>query len=93
MTTSSQEDQVTANKKASHEALTECLLKQFYFCGGGVGLGAAYGIKRRAGAMPMVIGGLAGTAADFIYGYTVACKDEAQNYEKSKSSSSGPPLL
>mmetsp|Transcript_22964 Transcript_22964/g.32074 ORF Transcript_22964/g.32074 Transcript_22964/m.32074 type:complete len:92 (-) Transcript_22964:69-344(-) len=90
----SQEDQqAPTDPKTSQEALTECLLKQFYFCGGGVGLGAAYGIRKRVGAMPMVVGGLAGTAADFIYGYTVACKEQAQNYEKSRSSSSPPPPL
>ena len=58
------------------------LLSQYRFCTGGVGLGVAYGIRYKKGALPMVAGGVAGTVADLIYGYTVACKQQAEEYRK-----------
>jgi len=58
------------------------LLSQYRFCTAGVGLGAAYGIRSKTGIMPMVAGGVAGTLADLVYGYTVACVDEVEQYRK-----------
>ena len=58
-------------------------MSQYRFCAGGVGLGAAYGIKYSKGVVPMALSGIAGTAADMIYGYMVACSKEREEYNKS----------
>mmetsp|Transcript_28645 Transcript_28645/g.41813 ORF Transcript_28645/g.41813 Transcript_28645/m.41813 type:complete len:114 (-) Transcript_28645:603-944(-) len=67
------------------EALTECLLSQYQFCAGGVGLGAAYGIKYAKGPIPMVIGGITGTVGDLIYGSMVACATQVDTYRADRS--------
>jgi len=62
--------------------LLRSLLSQYRFCVGGVGVGAAYGMKYPTGRfgryVPFVIGGVAGTIADVAYGYTVACVKEVE---------------
>jgi len=65
------------------EALSKCLLSQYSFCAGGVGLGAAYGIKYSKGVVPMAVSGVVGTMADMAYGYIVACSKEVEIYNKS----------
>mmetsp|Transcript_5437 Transcript_5437/g.6949 ORF Transcript_5437/g.6949 Transcript_5437/m.6949 type:complete len:87 (-) Transcript_5437:286-546(-) len=67
------------------EALTNCLLSQYRFCAGGVGLGAAYGIKYSKGPLPMVTAGVMGTFGDLVYGYVKACKKEVEDYDNGKS--------
>ena len=61
------------------------LLSQYKFCVAGVGLGAAYGIRMKKGPAPMIVAGLAGSFADIIYGYTIACQDEVQAYKNRRS--------
>ena len=56
------------------------LLSQYQFCVGGVGLGAAYAIKKSKGPMPMMMAGVAGTFADLVYGYVVACSKQVETY-------------
>ena len=51
----------------------------------GIGLGAAYGVRLKKGAAPMIVAGLGGSLADIIYGYTVACQDEVQAYNNHQS--------
>jgi len=63
------------------EALSKCLLSQYSFCAGGVGLGAAYGIRYSKGVVPMAVSGVVGTMADMIYGYVVACSKEVEAYQ------------
>lgn len=63
------------------------LLSQYRFCAVGVGLGAAHGIKYGKGVVPMVMAGVAGSFADLVYGYTVACSKEAQQYNASTKDS------
>eukprot|EP00551_Chaetoceros_affinis_P006586 CAMPEP_0203666130 /NCGR_PEP_ID=MMETSP0090-20130426/3215_1 /ASSEMBLY_ACC=CAM_ASM_001088 /TAXON_ID=426623 /ORGANISM="Chaetoceros affinis, Strain CCMP159" /LENGTH=85 /DNA_ID=CAMNT_0050529915 /DNA_START=53 /DNA_END=310 /DNA_ORIENTATION=- len=69
-------------QQSASEALTNCILSQYRFCAGGVGLGAAYAIKYSKGPMPMAMAGVAGTVGDLIYGYYEACKIEADRYER-----------
>jgi hypothetical protein len=71
------------NNVSESEALTNCLLSQWKFCAGGVGLGAAYAIKKSKGPIPMVAAGVAGTLGDLMYGYFVACSEEGKLYESS----------
>lgn len=66
------------------EALTECLLSQYKFFAAGVGLGGFYAIRKSKGIPVMVAAGVAGSVADMIYGYTVACKEESERYKSSK---------
>jgi hypothetical protein len=58
------------------------LLSQYQFCVGGIVSGAAYGIKFPTGRFgrytPFLVGGIAGTMADLIYGYNVACIKEVE---------------
>jgi hypothetical protein len=58
------------------------LLSQWRFCAGGIGLGAAYAIKKSKGPLPMVAAGVGGTVFDLFYGYFEACSKEATEYEK-----------
>ena len=51
-------------------------------CAAGALLGGAYGIKKSKGIAPMVVGGFAGTVADFAYGFTVDCQEDAQLWLK-----------
>lgn len=69
------------------EALSNCLLSQYAFCAGGVLGGAAYGIKAKKGLLPMVAAGVAGSVADLVYGYVVACEKEAKIYQDSSAKS------
>mmetsp|Transcript_34380 Transcript_34380/g.79361 ORF Transcript_34380/g.79361 Transcript_34380/m.79361 type:complete len:87 (+) Transcript_34380:127-387(+) len=62
------------------EVLANCLLSQYRFCMAGVGIGVAHGIRSKKGAMPMVVGGLLGSVADLFYGYSVACKNQVEDY-------------
>lgn len=48
-----------------------------------MGLGAAYGIKYSKGIVPMAVTGIAGTAADMLYGYITACSKEVEAYNNS----------
>jgi hypothetical protein len=56
---------------------TFSLLSQYQFCVGGTISGAVYGIKFPAGRFgrytPFLVGGIAGSVADLMYGYNVAC--------------------
>jgi hypothetical protein len=49
---------------------------------GGIVSGVAYGIKFPTGRFgrytPFLVGGIAGTMADLIYGYNVACIKEVE---------------
>jgi len=51
-------------------------LSQYKFFVGGVGAGAMAGIQLKKGVGPMIVGGVAGSTADLMYGYIVACKDK-----------------
>jgi hypothetical protein len=57
----------------SNEDFSNCLLSQYRLCISGLGLGTAYGLKYSKGKLPMVVGGVAGSLGDFLYGYYVAC--------------------
>jgi len=70
------------------EALTQCLLSQYKFFAAGVGLGGLYAVRSKKGLPVMAAAGVAGSVADMIYGYTVACKEEADRYKRASSSSS-----
>jgi len=55
------------------------LLDQFPFFLGGAGLGTAYALKTKSGnIMPLLIGGMAGSVADLVYGYTVKCVNQVE---------------
>ena len=65
------------------------MLSQFRFCAAGVGLGTAYTLQRKhVGAtkgtsfLPMVAGGALGSLADLYYGYTVACIEEKERFQR-----------
>ena len=53
----------------------------------GVGLGTAYAVQTKGtkgyGLLPMVAGGIAGSVADLVYGYTVSCISERERYHNS----------
>jgi len=68
---------------ATYNWYPSSLLSQYSFCAGGVGLGAAYGIKYSKGVVPMAVSGVVGTMADMAYGYIVACSKEVEIYNKS----------
>jgi hypothetical protein len=65
-------------------SLLHSLLSQYRFCAGGVGLGAAYAIRMKKGAMPMVVAGAVGSVADLVYGYSVACFQQVQDYREAE---------
>jgi hypothetical protein len=53
------------------------LLSQYQFCVGGTISGVLYGMKFPTGRFgrytPFLVGGIAGSLADLMYGYNVAC--------------------
>jgi hypothetical protein len=53
------------------------LLSQYQFCAGGTISGVLYGMKFPTGRLgrytPFLVGGIAGSLADLMYGYNVAC--------------------
>mmetsp|Transcript_33985 Transcript_33985/g.38676 ORF Transcript_33985/g.38676 Transcript_33985/m.38676 type:complete len:91 (-) Transcript_33985:1024-1296(-) len=75
-------NKISSSEEDESNALANCLLSQFWFFGGGVGLGLAGSLKLKKGPAPMIIGGVAGSLADLIYGYTVACKEHTSTNKK-----------
>mmetsp|Transcript_7054 Transcript_7054/g.10120 ORF Transcript_7054/g.10120 Transcript_7054/m.10120 type:complete len:87 (-) Transcript_7054:235-495(-) len=67
------------------ENLANCILSQYQFCAAGVGLGAAYGMGQKRGIAPMIVSGVAGSIADLIYGYTIACQNEVRAFHDQES--------
>mmetsp|Transcript_8694 Transcript_8694/g.23491 ORF Transcript_8694/g.23491 Transcript_8694/m.23491 type:complete len:95 (-) Transcript_8694:12-296(-) len=57
------------------EKLTQCLLGQYRFCVGAVGLGTAYSLRYKKGLIPMIAAGAVGTTADMAYGYFIECAE------------------
>eukprot|EP00590_Aulacoseira_subarctica_P006797 CAMPEP_0172415004 /NCGR_PEP_ID=MMETSP1064-20121228/1571_1 /TAXON_ID=202472 /ORGANISM="Aulacoseira subarctica , Strain CCAP 1002/5" /LENGTH=94 /DNA_ID=CAMNT_0013151895 /DNA_START=16 /DNA_END=300 /DNA_ORIENTATION=+ len=70
--------------------LSECLLSQYQFCVGGTLAGAAYGVKFPTGRIgrygPFILGGVAGTLADIVYAYNVACVKEVEAERQAQQS-------
>eukprot|EP00547_Thalassionema_nitzschioides_P006442 CAMPEP_0194203140 /NCGR_PEP_ID=MMETSP0156-20130528/3002_1 /TAXON_ID=33649 /ORGANISM="Thalassionema nitzschioides, Strain L26-B" /LENGTH=72 /DNA_ID=CAMNT_0038928831 /DNA_START=69 /DNA_END=287 /DNA_ORIENTATION=+ len=62
--------------KDDEESLADCLLSQYKFFVGGIGVGAMSGIHLKKGIAPMIVGGVAGSMTDLMYGYMVACKEK-----------------
>ena len=60
------------------------LFSQYRFCLAAALMGGAFGLKYKKGAMPLFVAGAAGTAADFVYGYSVACAKERDTYNEEK---------
>jgi hypothetical protein len=60
------------------------LFSQYRFCLSAGLMGGAYGIKYKKGAMPLFVAGAAGTAVDFVYGYTVVCAKERDIHKAEK---------
>lgn len=71
-------------KESPAEALANCLLAQYKLCASGLAIGVAYSLKTKKGIIPVVGLGVAGTMADLVYGYTVECKRQVQEYDNSK---------
>mmetsp|Transcript_8917 Transcript_8917/g.16230 ORF Transcript_8917/g.16230 Transcript_8917/m.16230 type:complete len:80 (+) Transcript_8917:195-434(+) len=61
-------------------ALSQCLLSQYRLCAAGLGLGAAYTIKYKKGALPFVVGGVIGSASDLVYGLLKECSEEFKEF-------------
>lgn len=65
---------------------TTSLLDQFPFFVGGAGLGTAYALYgKRGNIMPLLVGGMVGSVADLVYGYTVKCVTQVNATKQSKS--------
>ena len=61
------------------------LLSQFPFFLGGASLGTAYAVRSKTkNYMPLLVGGMAGTVADLVYGYTVKCINEVEATQRRK---------
>mmetsp|Transcript_19581 Transcript_19581/g.25359 ORF Transcript_19581/g.25359 Transcript_19581/m.25359 type:complete len:84 (-) Transcript_19581:278-529(-) len=71
---------------SSSTALSKCLLSQYIYTCAGLGFATAYSLKSKRGYAPLIIGGLAGTATDFLYGYFIGCAKEVERYKADERS-------
>ncbi|KAL7561537.1 hypothetical protein ACA910_022691 [Epithemia clementina (nom. ined.)] len=75
----------TKGKKAGKE-LSECMLSQFRFTVGAVVGTTGYALMTRPknGLGLLLVVGSVGSMCDLVYGYTVACKSQAKEWEKER---------
>lgn len=71
------ETPIDSHKKEADEKLSKCMLSQVGFCIAGVAAGVGLGYTKKT-LIPLVIGGVGGTAADFAYGWFVGCVKERE---------------
>jgi hypothetical protein len=82
-----QDPSLSSDKPESPEkALADCLLGQFSFFLGGAGLGTAFALNKKSGnIMPLLVGGMAGSVVDLVYGYTIKCVQQVEATKQPKN--------
>jgi hypothetical protein len=69
--------------ECTHTCTPFSLFSQYPFFLGGIGVGTLHTLSSKTKSfMPVLVGGMAGTVADLVYGYTVVCVTQVEATKK-----------